>query len=181
MKMKKPALFALALALTLCASAPLWATFHSGWHLGEAKDIDVDIQYYDYAYLLPDGEPVYFIGSPMRYQVTLKNDGNRTFNNFQSRATIRWSDNYTCQRFWLDNQTVSYQKDALMPGNSDSGLQTANMGREGDASFISVYSIPMTVCPGQGYIRIEGRHKNASGQDETAAFDIPIGVKIQKR
>ena len=161
--------------------APAFAAFHSAWHLGEAKDIDVDIQYFDYVYLLPDGEPVYYIGSPMRYQVTLKNTGNRSFNNFQAKSTARWSDNFSCQRFWYDNQNASFQKDALMPGNADSGLHPAEMGKQGQASYMTVYNIPMEVCPGQGYIRIEGRHQNSSGKDEVASFDIPIKVKLEKK
>lgn len=174
--MKKISL--LGCAFMLAAMPSLTA---AGWHFGEAKDLDVDIQYFDYAFLDASGQPVYYIGSQMRYAVTLKNNGSRTFNNFQSKSQLLWSENVTCQRFWFDNQPVSFQKDALLPGNSDSGLRPAGMRKDESAAYTVTYPIPLEVCPGSVYIKVEGRHRNQSGKDEAASFTIPTPVKFQRK
>lgn len=170
---------ALTTSLTglVLASAPAWA----GWHLGEFKDLQVDVQYFDYAYKLPDGEPVYFIGTRMRYRVTLMNGTNRAFNNFQGKATVVWDGNWSCVRTWYDNQSASFQDGTPLPGGSDSGLRVLDMGKGGTASFEATYQILPDVCPGRAQLLVEGRHKNASGSDEVASFRIPLDVQTKRR
>ena len=168
----------------LCAAfllASIRTPAFAGWHLGEAKDLDLDIQYLDYAYLTPSGEPVYYIGTTLRFVVTLKNIGNRTFNNFQSKSSLHRSDDFTCQRWWLDNQSAAYQKDSLLPGNSDSGLRPASMRKQEQTSYTVVYPIPWEICPGEAYVRVEGRHQNSSGRDEVASFAIPGRAKLARK
>lgn len=161
----------------LLGAHPIFA----GWHVGEFKDLAVEIEYFDYAYKLPSGEPVYYIGSTMRYRITLRNRGNRTFKNFQSKITLRWAGNFSCKRWWYDNQFASYLLDTLLPGNADSGLRMADMGKGGTVSYEATYYIPWGICPGQAYARIEGRHRNKSGRDSVASFRIPLGVRVARK
>jgi len=174
--MKKFILFFAAIAL-FGISKPVMA----GWHFGEFQTMDVSIEYFDYAFLTPSGQPVYYIGTNMRYRITLKNNGNRTYKNFQSKTVLRWKDSVTCLRWWYDNQTVSYKKDNPLPGNSDSGLRTADMGKKGSTSYEASYYIPWGICPGEAYVLVEGRHKNKSGREEVASFTIPLGVRIARK
>ncbi|OGR89754.1 MAG: hypothetical protein A3A86_04540 [Elusimicrobia bacterium RIFCSPLOWO2_01_FULL_60_11] len=170
--------FVLAVLLASCA---LSSRAFAGWHFGESKDLGVNIEYFDYVELLPDGTPVYFLGTDMRYQVTLTNEGNRTFNNFQSKAVVKWADDYTCQLWWLDNRTVSYVKDAPLPGASDSGLRPAGMRKGEQSNFMATYPIPMDLCLGDAYLEIQGRHRNSSGKEETASFAIPLKARFKRR
>jgi len=152
-----------------------------GWHFGEFQGLDVNIEYFDYAYKLPSGEPVYYLGSTMRYQVTLTNTGNRTFNNFQSQTTLRWVGSVSCTRSWYDNQPASFNGGDPLPGNSASGLRDSDMRKGGSASYAVNYAIPLSLCPGQGEIFLEGRHRNNGGNPEAASFRIPLNVQVRRK
>lgn len=152
-----------------------------GRHVGEAKDLNVKVDYFDYAYTLPNGEPVYYIGSTIRYRVTITNLSRRTYKNFQSKSTLRWVGNFSCQRWWYDNGTASYVDGQPLPGNSNSGLRSADMGKMGQSSYEALYPIPLSTCPGRGEVVIEGRHRNSSGRDEVSAFTIPINVHLKRK
>ncbi|MEK6544155.1 MAG: hypothetical protein AABZ44_06955, partial [Elusimicrobiota bacterium] len=152
----------LPVALVSLCAIPIAA----GWHFGESKDLKIDIEYFDYAYKTPEGDPVYFINSTMRYRVFIKNDGNRTFKNFESKAVMRWAADASCTRFWYDGSTASFTKDSLLPGEPDSGFRPMDMGKGGGAAFGDSYYITPEICPGQAYIEISGHHVNSSGKDE---------------
>ncbi|MBI3289284.1 MAG: hypothetical protein HYZ74_07175 [Elusimicrobia bacterium] len=168
-------------ALTLLTAAFIAAPVAAGNHFGEFKDLNVDVEYFDYAYKTPSGEPVYFIGSTIRYRVTIKNEGNRTYNNFQARSTLRWVGSVTCTRTWLDNQTVSYQDGTPLPGDSSSGWRPAEMKKGSSASIDASYGLPLTLCPGQGDIYIDGQHINSSGKSEAASFAIPLKLQLKPK
>ena len=153
----------------------------AGLHLGELKDVAVDVEYFDYVDQLPGGEPVYYIGSNMRYRVTLKNEGKRSFDNFQLKSTLVWVGDWSCVRWWLDNQSVDYHNGEPLPGNSSTGWRSADMGPEASTSIEASYFLPLQLCPGRAELLIEGRHRNASGREDTGSFRFPIGVTAKRR
>ncbi|MFC1523008.1 hypothetical protein ACFL6Y_11425 [Elusimicrobiota bacterium] len=117
----------------------------------------------------------------MRYVITMENTGNRTFNNFQGKSSLRWAGDFSCTRHWYDNKAAAFARDSLLPGNADAGFHGMSMRKGGSASFEHIYPIPYEMCPGRGYVRVEGRHKNKSGRDEVASFTIPIGIRVERK
>lgn len=151
----------------------------AGLHLGESRAIKTVLDWFDYAYLLPDGEPVYYIGATLRFQVTLDNQTQRTFNNLESRAYLVWAEDASCLRSWYDGSAASFRRGQLLPGSSDSGLRSVPMAKQGGASYMVVYPIPLSMCPGRAEVVIEGRHRNASGRETVASYRIPSGIDLR--
>lgn len=154
----------------------VWA---GGFHFGEIKDLGLGIEYFDYAYRAPDGTPVYFIGGKMRYQIALNNESNRTFNNFQAQSFLLYAESRHCDRWYYDGAQLEIKADDPLPGHYASGLKEMSMRKFGNASYEVIYDIPWEVCPGLAYIRVTGRHRNQSGKEETASFNIPLNFELK--
>ena len=171
--MRKPASAAFACALSLALAAPAFA----GGHLGEARDIDTNVQYFLYSYVNQDG-PVYTIGTEIKYIVTLTNIGNHDFKNLQSKGLFVWAADFSCM--W-DGVTYTYQSGAPLPGTPDSGWQPVAMEeRGGTATFTAYYPIPATICPGsQANLILSARNHNTGSDSDAGSFVIPAALKFK--
>ena len=155
--------------------------YSGGWHKGEFKNLDVEIEYRRFAYTLPNGEPVYYIGSTMEYIVTITNTARRKYKNFQSNSVLHWVGSYSCVRWWKDGSKASFTDGSPLPGNSNSGMHPLDLNAGESRKYRVTYHIPYDLCPGRGEIRVLGRHRNSSGRDEVGQYRIPVGVEIARR
>ena len=172
MRRARPDAVVAFLILPFLAAAAL-----AGGHLGEARDIGVDVQYSEYAYLQQDG-PVYDIGTEILYVVTLSNIGNHAFKDLQAKGLFVWAGDYSCD--W-NGRTYTYVMGQPLPGTPDSGWRPASMDKGAAASFSATYPIPLTVCPGsQANLIVSARHSNNGQNADAGAFTVPGALKFNK-
>ncbi len=146
----------------------------AGWNFHSLRDLEVNIEYSGYPFRNSSGDPVYLMGSTMRYRVTVTNHGKRPFKGFPVSSVLYWSGAVTCTRFWLDNQTVSFGPLQSLVG-SESGERLLDIDSMGSAFFDAIYVVPNDVCPNRGEVRVDA---DRGGGKES--LRIPMGFEIRR-
>ena len=139
------------------------------YHVGEVKGIDVSISYSGYAYLDSDGLPVYKLGSIIKILANLNNISQRQYKNVEVRSNIRYAEDVSGIRWWLDNQYVEYKAGDLIPGTLQ-GWKLADLGPGELVKIQTVLMLPLEALPGKLYVELEMRHVNQGNNDEAAVF-----------
>jgi hypothetical protein len=132
---------------------------HAGWNVHPDGGLVVRIDYMDVISRDPmTGHPVYNRGDTVHYRITIMNSGKKGFKNFPIQGSLWWKDEVTCNRYWSDNQTVTFTPLEMLPGDSVSGPHRLTIEKDSYSFFDGFYTIPDAVCPGAVQIRLDAGH-----------------------
>ena len=99
----------------------------------------------------------------------ITNTGQRTFNNFKARSSVRYAEDISGINTY--GQWVSFKAGDLIPGNAITAWIPASMS-PGETITIAA-SIPLLyeALPGKIYVKLEVAHTNESGNDTAAVMN----------
>lgn len=146
-----------------------------GDHNGEAKQIEVGVEYLDTYFWTEDGLAGYFIGYPMKVRVTLTNTGCKTFNTINMRTTFEYSEDGCQDRWWHPDPVTGETYFCITEGQQLPGdcqwVDFDILLEPGDsASFEHSYVIPMETMAGNSWVHIELQHSNDGMEFHDAKF-----------
>ncbi|MEJ2614307.1 MAG: T9SS type A sorting domain-containing protein [Ignavibacteriaceae bacterium] len=135
----------------------------AGNHYGENKWLSVDVEYSGMLYLDENGLPVYKQGGKVKYEISMTNEGDRKYNNFQVRTMIKYAEDIPgCA-----------QKGDLLPGSSVSEWIEFTLDKQETLTppLSGSYNIPALCSPlVKIYLELEVRHDNNGEGDSAGVF-----------
>jgi hypothetical protein len=152
--------------------------FKWGEHIGELKCLEISITYLDYFFVDENGYPVYFIEYPMRYQIRIKNNSNRSFEHLEVIAIQEYYENMVCQRWWYPYPLeVVVHKGDPMPGESIQVWQDVYLGPYSEVVLEDTYTAPIQTCAGLDQTHIIIKHYNNNVVTAALIYDNPeLGI-----
>lgn len=152
--------------------------FKWGEHKGELQYLDISIEYLDYFYTDADGYPVYYIGYPMRYQITIENSGDRTFGHLEVIAIEEYyEDMLPAYRWWCEPVYVNIHKGDAMPGASIQIWEDVYLGPHTKIVLEDTYTAPIETCAGLDQTHLIIKHYNEGVLHAAVIYDNPeLGV-----
>lgn len=165
----KTAVVSLLIAtLIIMLSVEVAAASHGGKHVGEKPKIEYEIEFLDYKDVDEGGYPIYFIGQPMHFRITITNTGERTFNNLFIRAIQEYHENMSGN----DTGYFEVHKGEMLPGDAVSEWYFEGV-RGGETITLDVYyTSPLETHPGLNQVHLEFYHwKPPESSDH--GFDAP--------
>ena len=145
-------------------------SFASGKHLGELKNLDIEVVYLSPLFYTADGYAGYYIGQPMSYELRIKNNSPRAYKHLDISATQEYHENKTCDRWWYPHpRTVTVNKGQPMPGNSTFSWDDLSITGNQQIVLTGTYTAPMETCDGLDQTRIRIKHRN-QGKVTAAEF-----------
>jgi len=152
--------------------------FKWGEHTGELKYLNISIKYFDYFYTDSDGYPVFYIGYPMRYQITLENTGDRNFGHLEVIAIEEYYEDINCDRWWYPYpRNVIVHKGDPLPGNSIQIWEDVYLGPNSTIVLEDTYTAPMATCAGLDQTHLIIKHYNNGVLHAAVIYDNPeLGV-----
>jgi hypothetical protein len=148
-----------------------------GWgdHTGEARQIEVKVDYLDTFFWTEEGLAGYYIGMPMKVRVTLTNVGEKVFNTINMRTTFEYSKTGCQERWWYPDPvtgdtTVCVTDGQPLPGDSQWVDFNIYLDPGDSASFEHTYTIPMETVAGNAWVHVELQHSNEGMEFHDAKF-----------
>jgi len=131
------------------------AFVEAGWNSRSLRNLDVSVEYQRHTSQNSSGEPVFKIGNLLKYNIIIKNNGNRPFKKFPVQPSLHWANSTSCSRDWYDNKVVSFSAGQLLPGNSVSPVRQINIPKGGSAVISVTYGVPLESCPNKGELWLD--------------------------
>ncbi len=152
--------------------------FKWGEHVGELKYLNVSIEYLDYYFTDPGGYPGYYIGLPMRYQITIENTGGRNFGHLEIIAIEEYyEDMLPAYRWWCEPFEVNIHKGDAMPGDSIQIWEDIYLGPHSEIVLEDTYTAPIQTCAGLDQTHLIIKHYNNGVLHAAVIYDNPeLGV-----
>jgi len=179
-----PALFLLA----TCAFLPAKLSA-AGWHFGELKHLDVQVQWGGYTgHIDQNAYTPYFDmteDTVINLNVRVTNTGNKTFNNYRVRARLIAIDDYTGQAYYTGgfvtitagellpyqnpnySSTMPWEEARMEPGDTHVYGAVSGGSYIFDIGYMPVPAFGDTYQIG---VLLDIQHINESGEEEAASF-----------
>ncbi len=152
--------------------------FKWGEHTGELQYLDISVEYLDYFYNDAEGYPVYYIGYPMRYKITIQNSGNRNFGHLEIIAIQEYyEDQLPSYRPWYAPFEVNIHKGDAMPGDSIQVWEDVYLGPYETIVLEDTFIAPWETCAGLDQTHLIIKHYNEGVLHAAVMYDNPeLGV-----
>ena len=148
--------------------------FKWGEHTGELKYLDISIEYLDYYGNTGEGYPIYYIGLPMRYKITIRNTGDRNFGHLEIIAIQEYyEDHLPAYRPWYAPFEVNVHKGDAMPGDSIQVWDDVYLGPYEEIVLEDTFIAPMATVAGLDQTHLIIKHYNNGQLNAAVMYDNP--------